>query len=442
MTTRFLLRGGCVLTLAAKSPNLAQADVLIDGATIAEVGPGLCPRDAEVVDATDTIVMPGFVDAHRHAWTSLFRNAGTSVSAKEPSIAGGHYRPEDVYAATLIGLLGAIEAGITTVVDWPDVDLDDDAAEAALRAHADAGSRTVFVHASRHAGQGREEAERATRDRLARLATAAGPATTIAVGSVGVGSSDLDRMARDWVVARELGLPIHVHAGPETARAGVIAELAQRGLLGKDVTVVHSPPLPEADVDSLASSGASVCLAPSSGMAGGFGSPAIQQLIDRDIRPALGVDDERVAPGDLFAQMRETISLQHATVFDLKLAGKAGIPRLMSTRDVIRYGTVEGARVAGSAGVTGSLERGRQADIVMLRTDRPNVFPINDPIGAVVWGMDTSNVDWVFAGGRVLVRRGALEADVEGARQLATAARERVAAASGLVVAAAAGGRG
>lgn len=439
MTTRFLLRGGCVLTLGAKTPNLAQADVLIDAATIAEVGPGLRPRDAEVVDATDTIVMPGFVDAHRHAWTSLFRNAGSAVGGKEPTIAGGHYGSEDVYAATLIGLLGAIEAGITTVVDWPDVDLDDQAAEAALRAHADAGSRTVFV-ASRHAGQGHDDAERATRARLARLAAAAGPATTIAVGSVGVGSSDVDRMARDWAVARELGLPIHVHAGTETARAGVIGGLAERGLLGKDVTFVHCPPLQEADVDALASSGASVCLAPSSGMAGGFGSPGIQQLIDRDIRPALGVDDERVAPGDLFAQIRETISLQHATVFDLKLAGKAGLPRLMSTRDVIRYGTVEGARVAGSAGVTGSLERGRQADVVVLRTDRPNVFPINDPIGAVVWGMDTSNVDWVFAGGRVLMRGGVLEADVERARDLATAARERVAAASGLVVGAAAGG--
>ena len=114
--------------------------------------------------------------------------------------------------------------------------------------------------------------------------------------------------------------------------------------------------------------------------------------------------------------MRATISLQHATVFDLKLAGKAGLPRLMSTRDVIRYATVDGARVAGLGRVTGSLEPGMQADVIVLRTDRPNVFPINDPIGAVVWGMDTSNVDWVFVGGRVLMRDGVLEADVQRAR--------------------------
>jgi len=214
----------------------------------------------------------------------------------------------------------------------------------------------------------------------------------------------------------------------------VIAEVAARGLLGEDVTLVHCANLDETDVDAIAATRASVSLALSSEMAGGVGSPPLQQLIDRDIRPGLGVDDERLAPGDMFAQMRATISLQHATVFDRKLAGKAGIPRLMSTRDVIRHATVDGARVVGLAGVTGSLEPGVQADVIVLRTDRPNIFPVNDPIGAVVWGMDTSNVDWVFVSGRVVMRGGVLEADVQRARDLATTARQRVAAAAGLAV--------
>jgi cytosine/adenosine deaminase-related metal-dependent hydrolase len=92
--------------------------------------------------------------------------------------------------------------------------------------------------------------------------------------------------------------------------------------------------------------------------------------------------------------------------------------------------------------VTGSLEPGKQADIVVLRTDRPNVYPINDPIGAVVWGMDTSNVDWVLAGGRVLMRGGLLEADVHQARDLAAKARRRMAEGSGSVVGATSGGAG
>jgi cytosine/adenosine deaminase-related metal-dependent hydrolase len=427
VTSRILLGGGCVLTLGARTPNFTVADVLIEDGVVAEVGTGLRARDAERIDATDTIVMPGFVDTHRHTWTSLFRNAGGPGA--DGADAGDHFGPEDAYAATLIGLLGAAEAGITTIVDWSDLPAEGGVAEAALQAHAEAGLRSVFAHAPAARNGDPPTRERAD---VARLTDAAGPSTTIAFGTpLGAGASD-----GAWATARELGLRIHAHGGSEPASGGVVAGLAERGLLADDVTLVHCSDLDDADVDAIVSSGAAISLAPSSEMAAGFGPPPIQPLIDRDVRPGLGVDAERVAPGDLFAQMRATISLQHATVFDRKLAGKAGLPKLMSTRDVIRWATIEGARAIGLGRETGSLEPGKQADVVVLRTDRPNVFPINDPIGAVVWGMDTSNVDAVFVGGRALMRDGVLTADVARARTLAAAARTRVAEAAGLVGAA------
>jgi cytosine/adenosine deaminase-related metal-dependent hydrolase len=425
--TGTLLRGGCLLTLGTKTPNFAQADLLIEDGTVVEVGRGLRARDAETVDVSDTVVMPGFVDTHRHALRSLFRNDGAGA---DPFSVGEHYRAEDVYAATLIGLLGAAEAGITTVVDWFDAPPVVDLVDAALQAHADAGVRTVFVLPAGDDGEGGSSIHQL----LGRVRGAAGPRTTIAAGSTPTDSSGRDGSAGDWVALRAMDLRIHVHPGPAGTRPGAIADVAERQTLGEDVTFVHCPNLDDADVDAIASSGASVSLSPSSEMAGGSGSPPIQQLIDRDIRPGLGIDDERAAPGDMFAQMRTTISLQHATVFDLKLAGKAGIPRMMNTRQVIRSATVDGAEAVGLGGVTGSLEPGKRADVVVLRTDRPNIFPINDPIGAVVWGMDTSNIDWVFVDGRVVMRDGALDADVAGARAGATSARDRVATAAGRAV--------
>jgi cytosine/adenosine deaminase-related metal-dependent hydrolase len=376
--------------------------------------------------------MPGFVDTHRHAWTSLFRNLGESASNGRASGAAAltdHHRPDDVYAATLIGLLGAAEAGITTVVDWSPIRTEG-AADAALQAHADAGLRTVFVHAPDTKADDHERAASGFRRLVSRLIDAAGPLTTIAFGSRISGAHDLARVELDWAVARELGLRIHAHVDSE---AGAITELARRSLLGKDVTLVHCSSLENEDVEAIASSGASVSLAASSAMAGLIGTPPIQSLIDRDIRPGLGIDEEQLTPGDLFAQMRATISMQHATVFERKLAGKAGVPRLMSTRDVIRHATVDGARAAGLGSVTGSLEPGKQADIIVLRTDRPNIFPINDPIGAVVWGMDTSNVDHVLVAGRAVVRDGRLQTDVGRARELGEQARRRVAEAAGML---------
>jgi 5-methylthioadenosine/S-adenosylhomocysteine deaminase len=326
-------------------------------------------------------------------------------------------------------LLGAIEAGITTVADWSFLRSDDTFVEAALQAHADAGMRTVFVHPARHPMRN-QEASDAIHRRFARLAEAVGQSTSIALGSDVAASTELHEIADDRTLARELGLRLHLHGGSGTTKPGTIAELARRGLLDRDVTLVHHSPLDDDDVEAIASSGAAVSLAPSSEVAPGLGTPPIQPLIDRDIRPGLGVDEELITPGDLFAQMRATISMQHATVFDRKLAGRAGVPRLMSTRDVIRHATIDGARAIGLGTITGSLEPGKQADVVVLRTDRPNVFPINDPIGAVVWGMDTSNVDWVFVGGRPLLRSGALEANVDEARALATTAGRHLATAS------------
>lgn len=436
MASKTLLKGGTVLTLGAKTPNFTEADVLIDDGRVAEVGQGLRARDAEMVDASDAIVMPGFVDTHRHVWKSLFRNLG------DTAVLGSHYQPDDIYAATLIGLLGAIEAGITTVVDWADINSGEDYVNAALQAHADAGLRTVFVHSARRPANAPVEVETPLRRLIPGQPEPAEALTTIAFGPTDPGRSDLDRVAGQWALASGAGLRIHAHVGLEASEAGIVSGLAQQGLLGGDVTLVHAAYLNDADLDAISSSGASVVLTPSTEMAGGLGMPPLQKLLDRNIRPGLGVDDEGVAPGDMFAQMRASNSVQHAAYFDLKLAGKAGLPNLLTTRDVIRYATIDGARAVGLGDVTGSIEPGKQADIILLRTDRPNIFPINDPIGAVVWGMDTSNVDWVFSGGQALMRSGVLQADVERARDLAIEAQHRVARASGLMAETVAGESG
>lgn len=429
--TKILIKGGCVLSLDAKTGNHREADVLIDDERITEIGKDLRARDAEVIDASDSIVMPGFVDTHRHVWESLFRGLGDVLDVAEPGeIYGPHHSAEDIYAATLIGLLGAAEAGITTVVDWADFQPGDGRLEAALQAHADAGIRTVFVNAG-PAWAAEGEGWRQRLRRLVEKDTA--PSTSFAAGPLDPVRGESDRVSGDWALARELGLRIHTHAGARASDSGLVAELASAGLVAADVNFVHCSHLDEADLDAIAASGASVSLAPSSEMAGGAGSSPIQHLIDRRIRPALGIGNERAAPGDMFAQMRAIISVQHATLFDLKLAGKAGVPNLLSTREVIRHATIDGARAAGLSEVTGSLAPGKQADIVLLRTDRPNISPVNDPIGAVVWGMDTSNVDWVFVGGRAVMRDGVLDADVHRARDLAMSAQQRVADGSGLL---------
>ena len=403
MKGKVLIKSGTVLSLDRAVGNIVGADVLIEDGIISEVRPSLRARNALVIDAADTIVMPGFVDAHRDLRQSLTRN----LAAPDDADLSASLTPDDVYAATLVGLLQALEAGITTVVDWGEIA--DDAAdlEAAMSAHADSGVRTVLV----------------------RSAPGATPSadTTLAGSSPALIEAELDAVAAHWTRVRAEGKRIHARAGTTASTQGEVAELGRRGLLGPDVTLSGCSTLSDADFDAIAASSTAVVLTSLSDMTGGSGLPPLQQLVDRGIHAGLGTGDAQLTSGDMFAHMRTAISVQHARAFEPKRAGDGPVLRqLLSTRDMIRYATVYGARAAGLSSVTGSLTPGKRADLIVLRADRPNIAPVNDPIAAVVWGMDTSNVDWVLVGGTALVEHGTLTTDVARARALATEAQRHV----------------
>ncbi len=404
-----LIKGGCVLTLGARTSNYRVADVLIEDGAIAEIGQGIRARGADLIDATDTIVMPGFVDAHRHAWRGLFPNTATRLS----DTVAEHVAPDDLYAATLSSLLSAAAAGITTVADWCDVPSSDAHTEASLQAHTDSGLRTLLVS-------------------NAADSNSIGPHTVLAYAAKT--PSTPDDAESEIRRGRAAGRPVHMHVGTPKSPPGLVAELGNRDVLTDDITLIHGTNLNESDFDAIAASGCGLVLCPTTEMADGYGMPPLQGIIDRSIRPGLGVKDAGFGSADLFAQMRAANSVQHAVLFDLKLAGKGGIPNLLSTRDVIRYATIDGAHAIRGDRASGSLELGKQADLIILRADRPNIAPVNDPIGAVVWGMDTSNVDWVFVAGHPVVQSGEVQG-AERATELAATAARRVGEASGILAA-------
>lgn len=440
--SRVLLKEGCVLSLDRKVGNFLRADVLIEGSKIAAVGPDLRAGNAEEIDVSASIVMPGFIDTHRHVWEGLFRNFGddalTGSRTGDPAalsrIIGPGYRPMDVYIGNLVGLLGAVNAGITTILDWSHVQATPEHTESAIGAHAESGIRGVLAYG--HPWWKEPDPEQAqwlkdiagthfsTRDQL----------LTLALAPPGPEFSSVEATRSHWELAREVGARISVHVGMGGPGVeGKLAEMASAGLMGPDTTYVNCAALDDEEIGMIADSGGAFALTAAAGMMMGYGMPPIQRLIDRDLRPGLGVDAESNVPTDMFTQMRTVISLQHASLFDLQLAGKGGVPDLLTTREVLAYATIEGARANGLGDVTGSLTPGKQADLIVLRTDKPNIYPINDPIGAVVWGMDTSNVDSVFVAGRPLKREGELVGvDIGRVRDLAYESRDHVARTVGL----------
>ena len=147
-----LIRGGYVLTLDPALGDMPHTDVLIDGETITAVGPGLtAPPHANVIDARNRIVMPGFVDTHRHTWQTPVRGVLPSCTLDEYFAGmlnniGMQYRADDVYIANLMGALEAINAGVTTLLDWSHVNNTPEHADAAIQGLTDSGIRAVYAH--------------------------------------------------------------------------------------------------------------------------------------------------------------------------------------------------------------------------------------------------------------------------------------------------------
>jgi cytosine/adenosine deaminase-related metal-dependent hydrolase/ribose/xylose/arabinose/galactoside ABC-type transport system permease subunit len=414
---QILIKGGTVLTMDPSLGNFRKGDVLIEGTKIKAVGPDLAAGGAEVIDASNMIVMPGFVDTHRHIWEGLLRNVGadTPLEGREGYIRfvlgkfAPSFRPQDAYVGNLVSALGALDAGVTTLLDWSHIQGSPEHTDAVIKALQDSGMRAVFAYGFPWWGDWNDRQPswfvRAAKEYF----SSKDQMLTLALAAPGPEFVDFE-IARDhWKLAREVDARITTHVGVGSyGMEGKVQEMGEAGLLREDTTYIHCTTLNETEIQMIVDTGGTVSLAAPVEMMMGHGMPPIQKFLDRGLKPSLSVDVETNVPGDMFTQMRSVMSLQHALSYERQLLGDGRAPERITSRDVLAYATIEGARANGLAHKTGSLTPGKEADIILLRTDRPNVFPINDPIGAVVWGMDTGNIDSVFVAGKPMKRNGEL----------------------------------
>ncbi len=431
---RTLIRGGIVLTLDPEIGDLASGDVLIEGDRIVEVRPNIDAADSEVIDATGMIVVPGFVDTHRHIWEGLLRNLGTDVPLEGRTSyisfvlhkLAPAFRPEDAYLGNLVSALGAIDAGVTTLLDWSHIQGSPDHTDAVVEALQDSGMRAVFAYGFPWWGKWEERQP----SWFVRAATehfsSKDQKLTLALAAPGPEFTDFEVTRDHWKLAREAGARISTHVGVGSyGMSAKVQAMGTAGLLGPDTTYIHCTTLNDTEIQMIVDSGGTVSLAAPVEMMMGHGMPPIQKFLDRGLRPSLSIDVETNVPSDMFNQMRSVLALQRSMA---AATGRAPV----GPRDVLAWATVEGARANGLEGRVGSLTPGKQADLVLLRTDRMNVTPLNDPVTAVVTGMDTGNVDTVMVGGRLLKQGGKLlHVDWSAVRRLTSESRDHVIERSG-----------
>jgi cytosine/adenosine deaminase-related metal-dependent hydrolase len=441
LSDRLLIRGGHVLSMDPALGELPVGDVLVEDGLIAAVGPAVEAPDAEVLDASGHIVMPGFVDTHRHTWQATMRTICADWSLTEyfrgirQTISPRH-GPEDVYAGNYVGAMEALDAGVTTLLDFSHCVNTPEHADAALDGLLESGIRAVFGYGyfpapAEPPGFGDHHARiaDARRIRSERLPGADGLVRMgIALTEVGLLPFELTRAEIES--AREMDVLVVAHTGCVwgSAVTGGVPELHRHGLLSADQVHVHCNTLDDADLGLLAQTGAKVSCSPETEIQMGMGHPILRRALDLGMRPSLSCDVASVNSGDMFTQMRLGLQFQRCMDNDpLNAAGEMPASLGLTVRDALGWATVNGAAAMGLEEVTGSLSAGKQADVVVVGGPRLNLSAAADAAGAIVLQANASNVRHVLVGGRFAKRDGQLAGvSLERLHRLVGEAQERV----------------
>jgi cytosine/adenosine deaminase-related metal-dependent hydrolase len=402
---RVLLKGGVVLSLDPQVGDFAQADVLIEDGKIREVRPNIAASgdDVAVVDAAHRILIPGFVDTHSHSYQGLLRNILVSgllnpdYNRDVQTTLTPAYQAADAYAGVLATALGMIDMGTTAMVDISQVSHTPEHSDACIRALQEAGIRAVFAY---HRGAGPAAQYPQDIRRLQRTYfSSKDQLLTLAL------TADLN--ANIFELAREVGVPVVQHLVGNDLSPQLVA-LARAGLLRPGDEYIHCLGINDAAWRLIKDTGGQVSICAPIDMAMGHGLPAIQEALDHGFRPSLSSDHGVAIAQDFFSVMRSTYTLQRLLILQRARKGEQNLPPLLSCRDLLEFGSIAGARCANIEGKVGTLTPGKEADIVMLRADRLDVWPLNNAPMAVVNLMNPSHVDTVFIAGKVKKWRGDL----------------------------------
>lgn len=426
-TGDLLLKDATIISVDSNVGDLERGDILVRKGKIEAIASNLATDSGETLDMRGMIICPGFVDCHRHGWEAQLRHLNPNSDTLADYCCATHfsfakaYRPFDNYVGNILTAVGGIDAGITTFIDNSHNARTDDHAIAGLQAWMDSGVRAIFAAGPPLTGQWDIAGWPNRRlDCLQdQIEAARSPLVTLAV---------MAQFVPDvWAIARERGLPI-VSEVPSPELAGIIREWDAKGLLGPDNIFNHITALPVDVLAILRTRGVRVNVCPRSDAQYGIGDGGMgsfQAAVDAGLTPAFSIDNETSYGGDMFGEMRTEFFLQRAMTQQQRFKGETTAPSALTVRQALEAATLGGARCAGLENVTGSLSPGKSADLIAVRANDLNLFPLNNAYGAIVHGAERANIDMVMIAGKIRKKGGSVVGlDEAKLRAMVTASRD------------------
>jgi cytosine/adenosine deaminase-related metal-dependent hydrolase len=412
--TPVVLRGGTVLTLDEGRQVITGGDVLVVEDKIAAVGPHLeVPEGTVEIDATDGIVMPGMIDTHRHMWQTAMRGYGADWTLTQYFVwyyleSGKHFRPEDVHAGNLLAAVEAVDAGVTTCVDWSHGLQTVDHADAAVDALQAVPGRFVLAYGNIQQPPAQWSNAPEFRDFVNRRITA-GPTDWDMLGfqlAFDVTGDPTFPEKGAFEAARELGVPVTTHAGVWGAtNDDGIRLMHDNGFMTPETVYVHAATLRADSYHRIAATGGSISVATESEQSAGQGYPPTWAIRTHGIPVSLSMDTSVWWSGDLFTAMRTTLGADRSREhMEAHAKGDTVTHSSLRAAHVVDWATRGGAHAIGRSDL-GSIEVGKKADLVLIKNDAsPVSFPLLNPYGHVAFQAQRGDVHTVIVDGRVVKR--------------------------------------
>jgi cytosine/adenosine deaminase-related metal-dependent hydrolase len=404
-----LLRGGTVLPMDDARSVLTDTDVLVVGDRIEAVGKDLqAPDGALVVDATDGIVMPGMVDTHRHMWQTAMRGYGADWTLTQYFVwyyldHGKLFRPEDIHAGNVLAAIEALDAGVTTVVDWSHGLQTVDHADAAVDALESIPGRFVLAYGNIQQPPAEWSASSEFQDFVARRITPGNDMLGFQMAFDVTGDPTFPEKPA-FEVARSLGAAVTTHAGVWGAtNDDGIHLMHEHGFMTPETVYVHAASLSQDSYHRIAASGGSISVSTESEQSAGQGYPPTWAIRQHGIPVSLSMDTSVWWSGDLFSAMRTTLgadrSREHLTAHS---KNETVTHAALRADQVVEWATRGGAAALGRTDI-GELATGKKADVVLIKNDHsPVSFPLLNPYGHVAFQSQRGDVHTVLVNGRVV----------------------------------------
>lgn len=415
----YTIANALILPMTEERKSFCGYVRVIDGA-LTEVGEGAPPESEQgesTIDAAGCVLMPGLINAHTHLYQVLLRAVWEDLPLlpwlRRIYGAARVLRPGHFYAGSLLACAESIRGGVTTVCEHNFLNPHPECASETIRAIKTSGMRAVFARTIMDTGEivpacVKETADQAIRhiEELVssnkvneRLSFMTGPNTPPLNTTPA-----LLKEIRSFADRRGIGISAHVaesksvveRARNDHGKSGVVELLEEFGIPGPSSVFAHCVHISEEEIRTLERSKTSVSHNPVSNMMLGDGVAPVAAMLERGVNVALGTDGAASNHSqDLFETMKCASLLQKVRHRD------AGI---IDPYAVLRMATIGGARALGLSSSCGTIEAGKRADLILVRTDPIHTQPINDLFSQLVHCAKASDVQTVIVGGEVLMK--------------------------------------